>query len=373
MHPCCFSRLLPPGVVVVGAALVFGSFVVALSPRALAQTAASAAAAAAKKRAAATATPPKPAVGKEKPTPSAAAPATVRVATPNSGALSDVTRAREAQIAELIREPPPQAAAPSSTTGSGGNGNGSGRTGDPNAPTVVTASKSELSALDQLDLEALELFSRWLTADSAGNNASNSGGASGAASSPATATPKAADLDAFMTRSRVFLKRRPDELRPWLMRARLALRNGRVAEGMEAAENLKRLGAVASPDERTHRMMLALNLKGWLQSDAPLNPDLGRALAAAELGDSEAQGILGRMFETGAVGVPKNPAEALRWRLRAADAGDAESQLSLAALYRNGGGGVPKDDTQSLVWYRKAARQGNVAAQDVLRKRDLSW
>ncbi len=224
---------------------------------------------------------------------------------------------------------------------------------------VVVASKSELSPLDQLDLEALELFSRWLTTDTNGAAA-------------AAAPPRAADLDAFMTRSRAFLKRRPDEMRPWLMRARLALRNGRVAEGMEAAENLKRLGAVASPDDRTHRMMLALNLKGWLQSDAPLSPDLGRTLAAAELGDSEAQGSLGRMFELGS-GVPKNPAEALRWRLRAADSGDAESQLSLAALYRNGGGGVPQDDTQAVVWYRKAARQGNVAAQDMLRKRDLTW
>lgn len=226
--------------------------------------------------------------------------------------------------------------------------------GDPNAPVVVTTSRSELTPLDGLDLEALELFAQWLT------------------SPDVTATPKESDLDAFMARSRTFLRRRPDELRPWLLRARIALRTDRVAEGIEAAENLKRLGAVASSDERTRRMMLALNLKGWLQTDAPPNTELSRALAAAELGEPKAQALLGGMFATGSGGVPKDSAEALRWLLKAADGGDADGQLSLALMYRNGTG-VPKDDAQALAWYRKAARQGNAAAQEMLKGRSLSW
>ncbi len=303
--------------------------------------------------------PPSAAPGGAKPKSNATNPTAGSGAARKNEATSPVIRAREAQIAELINDPP--VAAPV-----GGNNNINGAApgassvaspkpaGDPNDPVVVTTSRSEVTALDQLDLEALELYAQWLT------------------SPDVTAAPKESDLDAFMSRSRTFLKRRPDEQRPWLLRARIALRTNRVAEGLEAAENLKRLGAVASPDDKTRRMMLALNLKGWLQSDAPPNAELSRALAAAELGDAKAQALLGQMFATGGSGVPKDSAEALRWLLKAADGGDADGQLSLALMYRNGTG-VPKDETQALTWSRKAARQGNAAAQDMLKQRSLSW
>ena len=57
-----------------------------------------------------------------------------------------------------------------------------------------------------------------------------------------------------------------------------------------------------------------------------------------------------------------NFAEALRiWR-PLANVGNSEAQLGLGRLYDNGIGGVPLDHGQAVAWYRKAADQGNADA-----------
>jgi uncharacterized protein len=86
--------------------------------------------------------------------------------------------------------------------------------------------------------------------------------------------------------------------------------------------------------------------------------------AAAERGDVAAQVDLGRMYLSGQ-GVPKNPAEAVRWYRQAAERGNAIAQFSLGSLYFNGQA-VPQDFAEAAKWYRKAAEQGDAPAQCVL-------
>lgn len=94
--------------------------------------------------------------------------------------------------------------------------------------------------------------------------------------------------------------------------------------------------------------MLDLGLLYWYRLNTP-------ALAfewcqrAAELGHSEAQWTLGKMYEEG-VGVAKNPAQAVYW-YKKADIPYAHKEL--ARCYREGIG-VPKDAAQAEYWQRKA-------------------
>jgi uncharacterized protein len=81
----------------------------------------------------------------------------------------------------------------------------------------------------------------------------------------------------------------------------------------------------------------------------------------AEEGDAEAQYNLGRMYARGE-GVPKDPAEAVKWYRKAADQGQASAQINLGKMYANGEG-VPKDASEAVKWYRKAAEQGIDTAQ----------
>jgi S1-C subfamily serine protease len=76
---------------------------------------------------------------------------------------------------------------------------------------------------------------------------------------------------------------------------------------------------------------------------------------------AEAQSNLGGGYAEG-VGVPKDPAEAVKWIRKAADQGLAGAQSNLGTCYANGVG-VRKDPTEAVKWYRKAAEQGNVDAQ----------
>lgn len=85
---------------------------------------------------------------------------------------------------------------------------------------------------------------------------------------------------------------------------------------------------------------------------------------AAELGDVEAQFMLGWSYSKG-VGVTKNTKVACEWFRKAAEQGDVESQYCLGLMYEIGDG-VAQDTKTSISWYRKAAEQGDARTQYIL-------
>lgn len=82
---------------------------------------------------------------------------------------------------------------------------------------------------------------------------------------------------------------------------------------------------------------------------------------AAEQGNAGAQFTLGRCYET-SDGVEKDAAEAVKWYRAAAEQGLVDAQLELARCYETGVG-VAKDGVEAANWYGKAAEQGNAEAQ----------
>ena len=80
---------------------------------------------------------------------------------------------------------------------------------------------------------------------------------------------------------------------------------------------------------------------------------------AAEGGNSAAAAYLGRIYEKGLGGVPKDELQALSWYRKGADAGDARGMSGLGVMYAKGLGGLPKNEMQAVSWYRKAADAGN--------------
>jgi localization factor PodJL len=80
-----------------------------------------------------------------------------------------------------------------------------------------------------------------------------------------------------------------------------------------------------------------------------------RRLAAQ--GYAPAQFYLAKLFETGADGLKKDPAQARMWTQRAAEGGEAKAMHNLALDYFEGAGG-PKNATLAAQWFRKAADLG---------------
>jgi TPR repeat protein len=128
---------------------------------------------------------------------------------------------------------------------------------------------------------------------------------------------------------------------------------------------------------RTLLVFVLLATAGF--AEAP--PDFAETKKKAEAGDGNAQFMLSWMYNNG-IGVPKDPAEALKWSRKAwdqrrlamsqsapdftitksqAEAGDASAQFNLGLIYYEGLN-VPKDTGEAIKWYRKAADQGIVSA-----------
>jgi hypothetical protein len=119
---------------------------------------------------------------------------------------------------------------------------------------------------------------------------------------------------------------------------------------------------------------------------------------AAELGDAQAQFLLGEIYSHGRGGVSLDQAEAMRWYRKAAEQGHAAAQFRLGVIYADGrivvtdydraahwickaaeqgypdaqnelgvmyqkGRGLVKDDGKAVHWYRRAAEQGHAGAQ----------
>lgn len=85
---------------------------------------------------------------------------------------------------------------------------------------------------------------------------------------------------------------------------------------------------------------------------------------AAEQGNAKAQLKLGAMYDIG-MGVPQDYREREKWCRLAAEQGEAFAQLCLGEIYDHGKG-VPRDFKEAVKWYRLAAEQGNVFAQEKL-------
>ena len=117
--------------------------------------------------------------------------------------------------------------------------------------------------------------------------------------------------------------------------------------------------------------LIALLLAGVVGCDSePADkPYLGleATLKAAEQGDARTQYRLGREYEVGGRGVPKDAAEAVKWYFKAAEQGYARAQYGLGFMYANGNG-VPHNYVEAYAWMSVAATNGNEDAKEFLPK-----
>jgi TPR repeat protein len=97
-------------------------------------------------------------------------------------------------------------------------------------------------------------------------------------------------------------------------------------------------------------ILLLLTVTCVLAQQRPLRE---RLLESAQKGDAEAQFELGKNYETGRIGLPKDLVQAEHWYRLAADQGDPFAEASLALLYQFGKG-VRQDSLQALMWYEVA-------------------
>ena len=176
-------------------------------------------------------------------------------------------------------------------------------------------------------------------------------------------------LREFMARSADFIVENPNQMDIWVLRAALAVELDYTGDGWLAGQRLKELGADASNDPKTRKVMAMLDRKGWL-ADRWKERDWSKLSAAqtrqaAEDGDAEAQIALGTWYRLGRSGLAKDLVESVKWNRRAAEQGLAFAQTDLGVAY-GFGQGVAKDDVEAVRWYRKAAVQGEGLAQEAL-------
>jgi len=106
------------------------------------------------------------------------------------------------------------------------------------------------------------------------------------------------------------------------------------------------------------------------QTDGPAKPSRDRLLDRALKGDAEAQFELGKNYETGRIGLPKDLIQAQHWYCEAASQGDPYAAASLGILF-NFGKGVKRDYFQAYVWYEMAlARLSGGNRDSVVEMRD---
>ncbi len=102
----------------------------------------------------------------------------------------------------------------------------------------------------------------------------------------------------------------------------------------------------------------------------PQKPLRERLLDRALKGDAEAQFDLGKNYEAGRIGLPKDFTQAEHWYRMAAEQGDPFAQASLGILL-GFGKGIPKDAVQALMWYEVAiSRSTGGDQQTIVEMRD---
>jgi TPR repeat protein len=94
---------------------------------------------------------------------------------------------------------------------------------------------------------------------------------------------------------------------------------------------------------------------------APLLMDLD------ELGNAEAQQMLGTLYAVGIGGFRRDTAKALELYNKAADKGNTDAMCDLASIYLKGTEGIPKDIAKAVEWYQKAASLGDESAVSKLK------
>lgn len=121
---------------------------------------------------------------------------------------------------------------------------------------------------------------------------------------------------------------------------------------------------------RRHAGRLLMSLKTSLATlllasalYAQQKPLRERLLESAQKGDAEAQFELGKNYETGRIGLPKDLAQAEHWYRLAAVQGDPFAEASLGILYQFGKG-LPKDSVQALMWYEVAIARAAAGDRD---------
>jgi TPR repeat protein len=87
---------------------------------------------------------------------------------------------------------------------------------------------------------------------------------------------------------------------------------------------------------------------------------------AADQGERSAQVNLGRFYENGRGGLPKDEQEGARLYKLAAEQGFAYAQTRLGFFYETGRGGLEKNIEEAVRLYKLAADQGDDAAKDAL-------
>jgi len=80
----------------------------------------------------------------------------------------------------------------------------------------------------------------------------------------------------------------------------------------------------------------------------------------AEVGDSEAQFMLGKLYYYG-FGIERNFSTAIKWFRTAADQGHASAQFLLGEAYEKGKG-LERNYVQAARWYERAAFKGDYLA-----------
>ena len=101
------------------------------------------------------------------------------------------------------------------------------------------------------------------------------------------------------------------------------------------------------------------NMADWPQDQAAAVRHYQRA---AELGNVEAEALLGVVYERGWAGVPRDLNRAVAWYQKAARQGHAGAELNLGLLYEKGEG-VPNDPGRARSLTEAAAKQGLAPAQ----------
>jgi len=107
-------------------------------------------------------------------------------------------------------------------------------------------------------------------------------------------------------------------------------------------------------------LLSALTLFAQTPQQKPLRE---RLLERAQKGDADAQFELGKNYETGRIGLPKDLVQAQRWYRAAADQGDPYAEASLAILY-NFGKGVARDLVVAYMWYEVAVSHAEGGNRD---------
>jgi uncharacterized protein len=126
-----------------------------------------------------------------------------------------------------------------------------------------------------------------------------------------------------------------------------------------ALARLKALADGGSPLAR-RALGLALIARGTQVQDG-----LGYLQQAADGGDVEAGFQLGKLYRSGAPGVPPDAVQALRHFTGAARAGHAGAAYYLGIAWRNGYGVAP-DAGEAVRWFRASAQGGVAAARFML-------